>query len=106
MLSRVFTSSALLKLPSRVAQALNAIGLCAKVASILGVKPMFLVNAPRVGCDSAGTWSGFGTVLLGIMVSAIFLVLPTIRRVPALRPPAGAASAPSCQDAPARWTAA
>ena len=31
MLSRVFTSSALLKEPSMAAHALNAIGLCAKV---------------------------------------------------------------------------
>jgi hypothetical protein len=72
MLSRVFTSSALLKEPSRAAHALNAIGLCAKVASIFGVNPMFLVNASRVGFESAGTCSGFRAALLGIVVSAIY----------------------------------
>src|ERR1700757_2606157 len=70
MLSRVFTSSALLKEPSRVAHALNAIGLAAKVAIILGVNPMFLVNISRVGFESAGTCSGFSAVLLDILVSA------------------------------------
>src|ERR1700740_624790 len=71
MLSRVFTSSALLKEPSRAAHALNAIGLCAKVAIILGVNPMVLVNASRVGFESAGTCSGFRAALLGIVVSTI-----------------------------------
>src|ERR1700740_27820 len=69
MLSRVFTSSALLKEPSRAAHALNAIGLCAKVAIIFGVNPMFLVNASRVGFESAGTCSGFSAVVLGIVFS-------------------------------------
>src|SRR3954466_9064915 len=71
MLSRGFTSSALLKEPSRTAHALNAIGLCAKVAIIFGVNPMFLVNASRVGFESAGTCSGFRAALLAIVVSAI-----------------------------------
>jgi hypothetical protein len=72
MLSRVFTSSALLKEPSRAAHELNAIGLCAKVAIIFGVNPMFLVNVSRVGFESAGTCSGFRAALLGIVVSAIY----------------------------------
>jgi hypothetical protein len=59
MLSRVFTSSALLREPSRVAHALNAIGLCAKVAIMVGVNPMFLVNESSVGFEAAGTCSGF-----------------------------------------------
>src|SRR4051794_11446415 len=67
MLSRVFTSSALLKEPSRAAHALNAIGLCANVASIFGVNPMLLVNASRVGFESPGTCSGFRAALLGIV---------------------------------------
>src|SRR3954468_22512206 len=75
MLSRVFTSSALLKEPSRVAHALNAIGLCAKVAIIVGVNPMFLVNASRVVFESAGTWSGFRAVVRGIVVFLKLLVL-------------------------------
>src|SRR5690348_14416430 len=74
MLSRVFRSSALLKEPRRVAHELNAIGLSAKVASIFGVNPMFLVNASRVGFESAGTCSGFGAAVLGIVVSFKFLV--------------------------------
>jgi hypothetical protein len=69
MLSRVFTSSALLNEPSRVAHALNAIGLCAKAAIIFGVNPMFLVNASRVGFESAGTCSGFRAAVLAIVVS-------------------------------------
>src|SRR3954454_16282867 len=69
MLSRVFTLSALLKEPNRAAYALNAIGLCAKVAIIFGVNPMFLVNASRVGFESAGTWSGLRTAVLAIIVS-------------------------------------
>ena len=48
MQSRVFTSSALLREPSKVAHALNAIGLCAKVAIMFGVNPMFFVNVSRV----------------------------------------------------------
>src|SRR3954463_15835586 len=67
MLSRVFTSSALLKEQSKVAHALNAIGLCAKVAIIFGVNPIFLVNVSRVGFESAGTCSGFRAALLGIV---------------------------------------
>jgi hypothetical protein len=72
MLSRVFTSSAFFKESSRAAHALNAIGLCAKVASMFGVNPMFLVNALRVGFESAGTCSGVRAALLGIVVSAIY----------------------------------
>src|SRR5262249_27412046 len=72
MLSRVFTSSALLKEPSRAAHELNAIGLCAKVANIFGVNPMFLVKASRVGFESAGTCSGLRAALLGIVVSATY----------------------------------
>src|SRR5260221_10557697 len=71
MLSRVFTSSALLKEPSRAAHALNAIGLAAKIAIIFGVNPMVLVNASRIGFESAGTCSGFRAAALDIMVSAI-----------------------------------
>src|SRR5262249_42475754 len=71
MLSRVFTSSALLKEPNRVAHELNEIGLCAKVAIIFGVNPMFLVNVSRVGFESAGTCSGFRAAVLGIVVSLI-----------------------------------
>jgi hypothetical protein len=33
---------------------------------------MFLVNAPRVGCESAGTCSGFKAALLGIVISSIY----------------------------------
>lgn len=66
MLSRVFTSRALLNDPSSAAQALNAIGLCAKVAIMFGVKPMALVNASRVSLQSAGTSSGFKAAVLGI----------------------------------------
>src|SRR3546814_12313194 len=69
MLSRVFTSSALLKEPSRAAHALNAIGLSANVAIIFGVNPMFLVNVSRVGFESAGTCSGFGAAVLAITSS-------------------------------------
>ena len=52
--------------PSKVAHALNAIELCAKVAIIFGVNPMFLVNASRVGLESAGTCSGFRAAALAI----------------------------------------
>jgi hypothetical protein len=45
---------------------LNAIELCAKVAIILGVNPMFLVNASRVGLEAAGTCSGFRAAVLAI----------------------------------------
>src|ERR1700754_1292396 len=72
MLSRVFTSSALLREPSKVAHELNAIGLCANDASILGVNPMFLVNTSRVGFESAGTCSGFGTAVLDIRISVSY----------------------------------
>jgi hypothetical protein len=68
MLSRVFTSSALLKEPSRAAHELNAIGLSAKVAIMFGVNPMFLVNVSRVGFELAGTCSGFRVAVLGIVV--------------------------------------
>src|SRR5262249_610722 len=106
MLSRVFTSSALLKDPSRAAHELNAIGLCAKVAIIFGVNPMLFVNISSVGVESVGTCSGFRAALLGIVVSAIFWFYLKIIRVPAHRPPAGAASAPSFPDAPALRTTA
>src|SRR3982074_2838496 len=69
MLSRVFTSSALLKEPSRAAQELNAIGLCAKVAIIFGVNPMLLVNASRVCLESAGTCSGARAAALAMVFS-------------------------------------
>src|SRR3546814_833954 len=69
MLSRVFTSSALLKEPSRVAHELNAIGLCAKVAIIFGINPIFLVNVSRVGFESAGTCPGFRASVLAIVFS-------------------------------------
>lgn len=72
MLSRVFTSSALLKEPSRAAHELNAIGLIAKVAIIFEVNPMFLVNISRVGFESAGTCSGFRAAVLGIVVSVSY----------------------------------
>src|SRR3954452_7251985 len=75
MLSRVFKSNDLLKEPRRVAHALNAIGLCAKLAIIFGVNPMFLVNASRVSFESAGTCSGFRAVVLGIVVFLKLLVL-------------------------------
>src|SRR4051812_3302234 len=75
MLSRVFTSSALLREPSRVAHALNAIGLFAKVAIMVGVNPMFLVNVSSVAFESAGTCSGFRGVVLGIVVFLKLLVL-------------------------------
>jgi hypothetical protein len=58
----------LLKEPSNVAQALNAMGLCAKVAIIFGVNPMFFVNASSVGFESAGTCSGARAVVLGMLV--------------------------------------
>ncbi|KPU61923.1 hypothetical protein AN403_6031 [Pseudomonas fluorescens] len=35
---------------------------------------MFLVNASRVGFESAGTCSGFRTALLGIVVSVSYWV--------------------------------
>src|SRR3546814_19782395 len=92
MLSRVFTSSALLMAPSRVAHALNAIGLSAKVASIFGVNPMFLVNVSRVGFESAGTCSGFRAAVLTIVVSVTYCFYEKILRVRAHRLPAGAAS--------------
>src|SRR5258707_12238432 len=72
MLSRVFTSSALLKERRRVAHELNAIGLCAKVAIIFGVNPMVLVNASRVGFESAGTCSGFRAAVLAIIISVSY----------------------------------
>src|SRR6516164_8805522 len=97
MLSRVFTSSALLKEPSRVAHELNAIGLCARVAIIFGVNPMFLVNASRVGFESAGTCSGFRAVVLGMVIFLKLLAL--LIRDSAHQPPDGAASAPSFRDA-------
>jgi hypothetical protein len=59
----------LLKERKRGAHALKAIGLAAKVAIIFGVNPMFLVNASRVGFESAGTCSGFRAALLAIVVS-------------------------------------
>jgi hypothetical protein len=62
----------LLKEPSRVAHELNAIGLSAKVAIIFGVNPMFLMNISRVGFESAGTCSGFGAAVLGIVVSVSY----------------------------------
>src|SRR5262245_4313368 len=105
MLSRVFTSSDLLKEPRRVAHALKAIGLCAKVAIIFGVNPMFLVNVSRVGFELAGTCSGVRAALLGIVVSAIYWSAKIIR-VPGHWSPAGAASAPSFRDAPAPPTTA
>jgi len=52
--------------PSKVAHALNAIGLCAKVAIIFGMNPIFLVNASRVDFESAGTCSGFRAAVLAI----------------------------------------
>src|SRR5437773_11268567 len=106
MLSRVFTSSALLNEPSRAAHALNAIGLCAKVAIIFGVNPMFLVIASRVGLESAGTWSCFRAALLGIVVFRKLRALLILIRDPAHRRPDGAASAPSFPDAPAPRTSA
>src|SRR3546814_5478687 len=45
--------------------------LCAKVANIFGVNPMFLVKASRVDLESTGTCSGFRAGLLGIIISAI-----------------------------------
>jgi hypothetical protein len=60
----------LLKEPRKVAQALNAIGLAAKVAIIFGVNPIFLVNASRVGFESTGTCSGVRAALLGIVFSS------------------------------------
>src|SRR5436305_15309372 len=106
MLSRVFTSSALLKEPSIAAHALNAIGLCAKVASIFGVNPMFFVNASRVGLLSAGTCSGFRAALFGIVAFRNLRVLIIVTRDPAPRRPDDAASAPSFPDAPAPRTTA
>jgi multidrug efflux pump subunit AcrB len=43
--------------------------LAAKVAIIFGVNPIFLVNASRVGFESAGTCSSVRTALLGIAFS-------------------------------------
>src|SRR3954452_10876948 len=107
MLSRVFTSSALLNEPSRAAHALNAIGLCAKNAIIFGVNPMFLVIASRVGLESAGTCSGFRAALLGIVVfRKLCAFLLMLIRDPAHRRSDGAASAPSFPDAPAPRTTA
>src|SRR5437899_9783875 len=105
MLSRVFTSSALLNEPSRAAHALNAIGLCAKVAIIFGVNPMFLVIASRVGLLSAGACSGFRGALLGIVVFRK-LRFAILIRDPARRRPDGAAAAPSFPDAPGPPTTA
>src|ERR1700757_5018140 len=104
MLSRVFTSSALLKEPSRAAHALNAIELCANVAIIFGVNPMFLVNASRVGLLSAGTCSGFRVAFLGIIDFRRLRALLILIRDPARRRPDAAASAPSFPDAPAPRT--
>jgi len=59
MLSRVFTSSALLKEPIWAPRELNGIGFFARVAIVFGVNPMFLVNVSSVGFESAGTCSGF-----------------------------------------------
>jgi hypothetical protein len=67
-------SSALFKEPRKVAHALNAIGLCAKVASIFGVNPRVLLKASRVGFESAGTCSGFSAALLGIVAFLKLLV--------------------------------
>ena len=53
----------------QASHALNAIGLCAKVAIIFGVNPMFLVTESSVGFESTGTCSGFRAALL--VVSAI-----------------------------------
>ena len=61
-------SSALFKELRKAAHALNAIGLCAKLASIFGVKPRLLLNASRVGFDSGGTCSGFRAVVLGMVI--------------------------------------
>src|SRR3954470_11031882 len=100
MLSRVFTSSALLSEPSRFAQALNAIGLFAKAAIMLGVNPILAVNASSVGLDSAGTCSGAGTLERGM-----FILLErglVIRRIRGRHAPAAAASAASCLDAQGR----
>src|SRR5262245_18311940 len=105
MLSRVFTSSALLREPSKVAHELNAIGLCANIAIMVGVNPMFLVNASSVGFESAGTCSGVGKVILGIMIS-VDECSKKIKRGPAHRSPDGVASAPSSRHVPARRTAA
>src|SRR4051794_27812760 len=105
MLSRVFTSSALLKEPSRAAHALNAIGLCAKIAIIFGVKPMLLVIASRVGLESAGTCSGFRAALAIVIFRGLCALLMLIRD-PAHRRSDGAASAPSFPDAPAPRTTA
>src|SRR5215471_3786746 len=104
MLSRVFTSSALLKEPSRVAHALKAIGLCAKAAIMLGVNPMFLVNASRVGLDSVGTCSGVRTVDRVMVLAPLFT--SGVKQSPVHRPLACAASAASCRCAPAQRSAA
>jgi hypothetical protein len=56
-----------------VAHELNAIGLAAKVAIIFGVNPMFLVNASRVGFESAGTCSGFRAAVLAMVVFVVFV---------------------------------
>lgn len=100
MLSRVFTSSTLLKEPNKAAHALNAIGPCAKVAIIFGVNPIFFVSASRVGLQSAGTWSELRAAALGIVASL------KVRRDQAHLPPGGAASAANCPDAPPLRTAA
>jgi hypothetical protein len=50
-----------------VAHALNAIGLCAKVAIMFGVNPMFLVNMSSVGFEAAGTCSGFRAAALAMV---------------------------------------
>src|SRR4051794_39969219 len=106
MLSRVFTSSTLLKEPSRATHALNAIGLCANIAIIFGVKPMLLVIASRVGLESAGTCSGFRAALLGIVIFRKLFALLMLIRDPAHQRSDGAASAPSFRDAPAPRTTA
>src|SRR4051794_5557159 len=103
MLSRVFTSSALLKEPSRVAHALKAIGLCAKAAIMLGVNPMFLLNASRVDLDSAGNCSGLRTV---VRVIVFLRCIEGVKQSPVHRPLACAASAANCRCAPAQRSAA
>jgi hypothetical protein len=89
-----------------ISHALNAIGLCAKVAIIFGVNLMFLVIASRVGLQSAGTCSGFRAALLGIVAFRKLRSLLILIRDPAHRRPDGAASAPSFPDAPAPPTTA
>jgi hypothetical protein len=77
----------LLNEPSRLAHALNAIGLCAKIDIIFGVNPMFLVNVSRVGFESAGTCSGFRAVVLGIVVF-LKLLVSLIEESPCVNHPA------------------